>query len=118
MQRYEYLQTRVKTLQAECQDAISNLMNNINSNDIKNSYEQSRRVGKLTFLAFLFAPLSFTTSFFAMSIGLNNLNLATWFEVTISLLIFTFLLLAIDTSGWVKLVRNSIQNITTKAQYI
>ncbi|KAI0183806.1 hypothetical protein EV127DRAFT_376072 [Xylaria flabelliformis] len=118
VQRYEYLQTRVKTLQAECQDAISNLMNYINSKDVRNSYEQSRRVGKLTFLAFLFAPLSFTTSFFAMDIGLKNLNLRTWFEVTISLLVVTFLVLSIDTSGWTKLARDSIRSATTKAQYI
>ncbi|KAK8915425.1 hypothetical protein VCV18_010973 [Metarhizium anisopliae] len=45
--------TRVQKLQAQCQDAISNLMNNIKLKEVRNSYEQSKRIGKLTFLAFL-----------------------------------------------------------------
>ncbi|KID59429.1 Mg2+ transporter protein, CorA-like/Zinc transport protein ZntB, partial [Metarhizium brunneum ARSEF 3297] len=118
LQRYEYLQTRVQKLQAQCQDAISNLMNNINLKEVRNSYEQSKRIGKLTFLAFLFAPLSFTTSFFAMNIGLQNLTLKTWLAVTIGLLSITFFLVVVNFSGWIKLLQNKMHHATKKARYL
>jgi Mg2+ and Co2+ transporter CorA len=118
VQRYEYLQTRVQTLQAQCQDAISNLMNNINSKEVKNSYEQSKRIGKLTFLAFLFAPLSFTTSFFAMNIGLENLTLKTWFAVSIVLVSITLFLMVANLSGWINLLQNTMRHVTRKARYL
>lgn len=117
VQRYEYLQTRVKTLQAQCQDAISNLMNNINLKEVKNSYDQSKRIGKLTFLAFVFAPLSFTTSFFAMNIGLENLSLKIWFAVTFILMSVTFFLMVFDVLGWIKRLQNKLRDVTKKARY-
>ncbi|UKZ50394.1 hypothetical protein TrVGV298_004654 [Trichoderma virens] len=118
VQRYEYLQTRVKTLQAQCQDAISSLMNSINLKEIKNSYEQSKRIGKLTFLAFVFAPMSFTTSFFAMDIGLKNLSLKTWVIVTIVLVGITFVPLVFDVMSWIKSLSRKLRNMLEKARYL
>ena len=118
IQRYDYLHTRVKTLQAQCQDAISNLMNSINMKEVKNSYIQAKRITKLTFLAFVFAPLSFTTSFFAMNIGLEGLSLRSWFAVTIILLSVTFFLMVFDVVGWVKLLRHRLRDMTKKAHYL
>ncbi|KAF3070234.1 hypothetical protein CFAM422_006590 [Trichoderma lentiforme] len=118
VQRYEYLQTRVRTLQAQCQDAISSLMNSINLKEIKNSYEQSKRIGKLTFLAFAFAPLSFTTSFFAMNIGLKDLSLKTWFAATIILVSVTFFPMIFDVMGWVKNLQKKLCDVWRKARYI
>ncbi|KAH8660512.1 hypothetical protein BX600DRAFT_438725 [Xylariales sp. PMI_506] len=116
--RYEYLHTRVQTLQGYCKDAISDLMNMINSKEMKNSYKQSERIGKLTFLAFVFAPLSFTTSFFAMNIGLENLTLTKWFIVTVILLSTTFFVMFVDISSWMRMLRRKIHNLLRKAQYI
>ncbi|KID93808.1 Mg2+ transporter protein, CorA-like/Zinc transport protein ZntB, partial [Metarhizium majus ARSEF 297] len=118
LQRYEYLQTRVQKLQAQYQDSISNLMNNINLKEVENSYEQSKRIGKLTFLAFLFAPLSLTISFFAMNIGLQNLTLKTWLAVTMGLLSITFFLMVVNFSGWIKLLQNKMRHATKKARYL
>ncbi|EXU95647.1 CorA-like divalent cation transporter [Metarhizium robertsii] len=118
LRRYKYLQTRVQKLQAQYQNAISNLMNNINLKKVENASEQSKRIGKLTFLAFLFAPLSLTTSFFAMNIGLMNLRLKTWLAVTIGLLSITFFLMVVNFSGWIRLLQNKRRHTTKKARYL
>lgn len=117
MQGYEYLQTRVNTLQSECQDAISNLVNNINLKEVKNSIEQTKRMGKLTFLAFIFAPLSFTTSFFSMNIGLTNLTLTTWVVVSAALMGFTLFIWAFDVFKWVKVSKNKFWPRIEKALF-
>ncbi|KAH0591782.1 hypothetical protein MHUMG1_10481 [Metarhizium humberi] len=74
-QQRQLEQTRVQKLQAQCQDAISNLMDNINLKEVRNSYEQSKRIGKLTFLAFLSIwDLQFTRKLLeltAIAIGRN-----------------------------------------------
>ncbi|KAK9445103.1 Mg2+ transporter protein, CorA-like/Zinc transport protein ZntB [Metarhizium brunneum] len=114
----EVFNVTTASLQAQCQDAISNLMNNINLKEVRNSYEQSKRIGKLTFLAFLFAPLSFTTSFFAMNIGLQNLTLKTRLAMTIGLLSITFFLMVVNFSGWIKLLQNKMHHATKKARYL
>lgn len=102
VQQYEYLLTHVKALQAQCQDSITNSTSKINLNEVKSSYEQSRRIGRLTFLAAVFAPMAFTTSFFAMNIGLKNLSLSNWVVVTIILTSATLFFMVVDVLGWVK----------------
>jgi Mg2+ and Co2+ transporter CorA len=116
-QRYEYLLTHVNTLQAQCQDAISNLMNNINLKGVKDSLAQSKRIGKLTFLAFFFAPLSFTTSFFAMNIGMTDLTLSKWLVTTFILIAVTFSFMFFDVLGWARRFWKKVRQVPRKARY-
>jgi Mg2+ and Co2+ transporter CorA len=58
--------------------------------ETQRAFEQSATVGRLTFLAFMFIPLSFTTSFFGMNFqdlgsgsGGKQLRIWVWFVVTI-----------------------------------
>jgi hypothetical protein len=56
-----------RRLDTRCHEAISILMSTSSIAESKKAMAQQERVGKLTFLAFLFVPLPFTTSFFSMN---------------------------------------------------
>ena len=63
-QDYTHLLDRAETLHMRAGEAISVLMSSISISESQKAMEQAQRVERLTFLAFIFVPLSFTTSFF------------------------------------------------------
>ena len=76
---YEHLLKRAGTLQRRITDAINVLMSSISISESQRAVEHAKDMGRLTFLAFLFVPLSLATSFFGMNfIELDLEYLSIW----------------------------------------
>ncbi|KAI0396024.1 hypothetical protein F5Y17DRAFT_151626 [Xylariaceae sp. FL0594] len=67
-QDFEYLLNRATALHQRTTESIAVLMSSISISESQKGINQQERLGKLTFLAFIFVPLSFTTSFFGMNL--------------------------------------------------
>lgn len=65
---FKTLQSEAAGLGAECNDSIALEMNKINIIDSKKSIEQAEKVQMLTFLAYLFIPLTFVAGVFGMNV--------------------------------------------------
>jgi hypothetical protein len=88
-QDHQHLYEHATTLYQRCQSEIAVLMNSIVILESEKAMNLSERIGKLTFLASIFAPLSFTTSFFGMNVkGLQSVSVWIW-------VVSTFFILAI-----------------------
>ncbi|EXK78324.1 hypothetical protein FOQG_16981 [Fusarium oxysporum f. sp. raphani 54005] len=78
-------------------------LNRFNLTAAIESLEQSRSIGRLTTLAFIFIPLSFMTSFFGMNVaefGTGDIHLSLFVVSTVAVLaIITFVWLL---SGWIE----------------
>ena len=89
---YEHLVKVNEDLYKRCTEAIGTLMNEIVIAESRKAIFLTERLGKLTFLAFVFVPLSFTTSFFGMNVqelgaGDGALRIWAWFALSIPLLL-------------------------------
>lgn len=83
---YRYLLERAQTLSGMCDRGIDIAGNNAMITESRIALDQSRRVNKLTFLAFLFIPASFTTSLFGMNFsqfGQGDLSIWIWAVVLV-----------------------------------
>lgn len=90
-QDFQDLYEHATAVYKRCQEEITVLMNTIVILESEKAINQSERIRKLTFLAFIFAPLSFTTSFFGMNVnGLQGLSILFW-----CLMSFVVLVLAV-----------------------
>lgn len=92
---FAYLTKYAQQLHAQSSEAINVLMNSVSIADSRQQMREGERIGKLTFVTFIFAPLSFTTSFFGMNVrllvGADNAraSVLVWVAVTLPLLAFT-----------------------------
>jgi hypothetical protein len=89
---FTYLIRRAEELVELCRNEIQNVRNMVSLAESRKGVEQARGVARLTSLAFIFIPMSFTTSFFGMNfkeLGTGGLSLWIWFAVTIPVCIFT-----------------------------
>jgi len=89
-QDFGHLLERAEALHRRTTEAIGVLMSSISISESQKAIEQAQRVGKLTFLAFVFVPLSFTTSAFGMSVTelKDGVDLKWW--VTLSVPVTAF----------------------------
>ena len=98
---------QAKMLHTRCKDAITILMSATSIAESQKAMVQAERLGKLTFLAFIFVPLGFTTSFFGMNLREldgNKLHIWTWFLVSVPVLaltLFTFFFTLKDLQNYV-----------------
>ena len=96
---FKHLIARAKLLSNRCTDETNLVMNRAMLEEAQRAISQGAVVARLTLLAFLFIPLSFTTSFFGMNleelVGSSNstLGLWTWFAVSVPLFLLSLLLL-------------------------
>lgn len=67
-QDFLHLLKRTETLHDRTAQAITTLMSSISIAEAQRAREQATRISKITFLAFVFVPLSFTTGFFGMNV--------------------------------------------------
>lgn len=83
LEDYEQLQARCVDLSKMCTQGITLAMNKATIEESRKAIEQSERVKKLTLLATLFIPLSFSSSLFGMNIDLLGQNAVafSWFFV-------------------------------------
>lgn len=70
----------------------------------RRAMDQNRALGRLTYLAVIFAPLSFISSFFSMAPELGELTTTIWiyFVVAIPVSIIAFLLVEPSVLKWLK----------------
>jgi len=91
-----------------CQSAIAVLMNSMSIAEAEKGILQAERLGKLTFLAFIFVPLSFTTSFFGMNFrelgAADSPSLWVWFVMSSSVLLSSMLFFYIDLHPYVHVI--------------
>ncbi|KAL9095195.1 MAG: hypothetical protein Q9165_002451 [Trypethelium subeluteriae] len=96
---FEYLLSRAKALHEQCTRGMQIVMNNANVKEARQAMSQAEVVAKLTRLAFIFVPMSFTSGFFGMNVvqfGTGRLGLWVWFVVTIPVLTLALVLTHYD----------------------
>jgi Mg2+ and Co2+ transporter CorA len=106
LDHFEHLATQAQMLYSRCEGAITVLMNSISIAEARKSISQAERLGRLTFLAFIFVPLSFTTSVFGMNLEeLSQPNLPSiriWFALSIPVMVFALLLFYINVGQYAR----------------
>lgn len=75
---FKHLLLRVDSLSARCQNGMSICMNSAAIAESQRAIAQARQVEQLTRLAFIYVPLSFTTSFFGMNLSLFGTGNPVW----------------------------------------
>ncbi|KAI5460820.1 hypothetical protein BGZ63DRAFT_387874 [Mariannaea sp. PMI_226] len=112
LEDYEQLHVRCTDLSTMCTRGITLAMNKATIEESRKAIEQSERVKKLTLLATLFIPLSFSSSLFGMNIDLLEQGTVRfwWFLVIcVPIILFTYILYLWDSQVlkrfWVKLWR-------------
>jgi CorA-like Mg2+ transporter protein len=81
-----------KALDEQCKEGIAVLMSSASIAESRKAMAQQERIGKLTLLAFLFVPLSFTTSFFGMNfkeLSAQVMSIWAWFVMAIPVVAIT-----------------------------
>lgn len=86
---FEHLLSRCLALSEKCHKGMQIVMNNTMILESERAIEQTERVHKLTLLAFIFIPLSFTASFFGMNFSqFGQGTLSIWLWVATSVPVF------------------------------
>ena len=113
---FEILLQQAEQLLTRYRDGMNVLMNRATMAEANKSLAQAKEVAKLTKLAFVYIPLSFTASFFGMNLaplnaasssggGRSELQLWVWFVVSSPVLLFSLMLMKWDLSeilNWCK----------------
>ncbi|KAI1669666.1 CorA/Zinc transport protein ZntB [Pyrenophora tritici-repentis] len=90
VQDFQHLKDRAHTLHNRCNEAITVLMSSMSIAESRKAINQAERVTKLTFLAFIFVPLSFTTSFFGMNVKQFGTETSLWWWAAFTVPVFGF----------------------------
>jgi CorA-like Mg2+ transporter protein len=99
---FEDLESQAKRLLVRYREAMSVLMNRAMVAEANKNLEQAKEVAKLTRLAFVYIPLSFTATFFGMNLSPingsknNDINLWVWFVVSAPVLVVSLMLMTWD----------------------
>ncbi|KAL9093916.1 MAG: hypothetical protein Q9165_003839 [Trypethelium subeluteriae] len=97
---YEAQLERIKTLSERCKSRLNILMNRAAIIESNKAIDQAKEVNKLTRLAFIFTPLSFTSSFFGMNLGpfVTNPTYGLWLFFAVSAPLVAVLLISMTFS--------------------
>lgn len=96
---FKHLHQWCKTLMDRCSEGSIVILNTAMLAESKEAKKSAEGLRKLTFVAFFYIPLSFTTSFFGMNfkqLGQGTLSIWTFFSAGIPLLILSTLFLLWD----------------------
>ncbi|KAJ4402237.1 hypothetical protein N0V85_005347 [Neurospora sp. IMI 360204] len=108
---FEHLLKRAQTLHSRTTDAITVLLSSISISESQRAIQQAEDMAKLTFLAFLFVPLSFATSFFGMNFKeLEGDKLSVWWWGVGSGVSLVTAILAYCLFPHVERLKNSVKN--------
>lgn len=88
-------------------DGIEEIRTGIMLAESRKATEQAGGVARLTFLAFLFIPLSFTTSLFGMNVREIGKDLSIWVWVVVSVPVFMFAVVCYSWANITKLAKYS-----------
>jgi Mg2+ and Co2+ transporter CorA len=111
-QDFIHLLGRAQMIHERCNEAIVVLMSSVSISESKKAIGQATRVTRLTFLAFLFVPLSFTTSFFGMNvreIANERLSIFWWAVMSIPVSGLTVLLFYWDITWPFRMAWRKVQ---------
>lgn len=111
-QDFTHLLGRAKMMHKRCNEAIIVLMSSVSIAESKKAIGQATRVSRLTFLAFLFVPLSFTTSFFGMNVrelADDHLSIFWWAVISIPVSILTIILFYWDITWPFRMAWRKVQ---------
>ncbi|GIZ49086.1 hypothetical protein CKM354_001212600 [Cercospora kikuchii] len=95
---YQELDHRNQDLIKKCHNHMKTIINQASVAETQRSLAQARKVTQLTWLAFMFVPLTFTTSFLGMNVsvfGQGTAPLWLWFAITAPLMLVAFVLLVL-----------------------
>jgi len=99
---YQHLVSRTRELATACQEGMAMMMHQALITEAKKAMEQTERMKKLTILATIFIPLSFTSSVFGMNTkefsNQNLLSIWVWFAMTAPIVLLTVVLYMYDMS--------------------
>jgi Mg2+ and Co2+ transporter CorA len=101
-QDFKHLLDRAVALHTRTTEAITVLMSSISISESQRAIDQAQRVEKLTFLAFIFVPLSFTTGLFGMNVTEiegGKLSLTWWAVVSLPVMGMAIFLFYFDVGG-------------------
>jgi len=90
-----YLQSRAESIRKSCDGGMKVIMSNSLLAESKRAMAQAKKVARLTFVAFVYIPLSFTTSFFGMNLhelGTGPLPIWIWIATSVPVLSLTVLI--------------------------
>ncbi|KAJ5890022.1 hypothetical protein N7504_010832 [Penicillium tannophilum] len=111
---YEYLLSRSLTLSEQCSRGMQVVMNNAMIKESRDAIKQAEGLAKLTRLAFIFVPLSFTTSFFGMNFiqfGTGSLSIWMWFVVSTPILFVSLVSMRLDIASSITIVLKILKGI-------
>jgi hypothetical protein len=97
---YEYLHSRALAIRKRCDRGMSVIMNDMNLAESQRAITQAGIVKRLTSIAFVYIPLSFTTSFFGMNIrqlGSGAMPIWVWVATSVSVLVLTMAVFFLDS---------------------
>jgi Mg2+ and Co2+ transporter CorA len=104
-QDFKHLLERAEALHTRTTEAITVLMSSISISESQRAINQAYRVEKLTFLAFIFVPLSFTTAFFSMNVAQfqqEKLSIIWWVVMTVLVMGISISLFYLDVVGFAR----------------
>jgi hypothetical protein len=85
---YECLSERTRMISDRYKEAVVILMNTMAIAESREGIVQAKKVSRLTSLAFIFVPLSFTTSFFGMNVQqLSQQKTSIWIWAVVSIIL-------------------------------
>jgi CorA-like Mg2+ transporter protein len=117
---YEHLLSRTESLSARCQRGMNVMMNKAVITESKRAVSQAQEVTKLTRLAFIYIPLSFTASFFGMNlkpIESGTYGLWLWVVVSVLAMVFSLCALVWDASEILRRANVCMISFRKVAQY-
>ncbi|XMA15526.1 hypothetical protein WAI453_008317 [Rhynchosporium graminicola] len=95
LEDYEQLHLRCIDLSNMCTQGITLAMNKATIEESRKAVEQSERLKRLTLLATLFIPISFSSSLFGMNVdllGQSTVNFGCFFVVCLPITLFAYIL--------------------------
>lgn len=99
---HEHLLSRCLSLSEKCHRGMQVVMNNTMILESEKAIAQTERAHKLTLLAFIFIPLSFTSSFFGMNFsqfGQGTLSIWLWFATSLPVFLISILFASDNAMG-------------------
>ncbi|KAI9154908.1 hypothetical protein HJFPF1_07468 [Paramyrothecium foliicola] len=100
---FTHLKQRAERLSKACQEGIQSLANDAAFQESVKAVANARRVGRLTTLATVFVPLTFTSSIFGMNFadfGQGHLSIWVFFPVAAGIMALTYLSWYMVAPSW------------------
>jgi hypothetical protein len=92
LEDFRYLLVRSKAVATRAKEGTDTIMNDVLLKESRNAFTQAKEVGRLSFLAYFFLPMSFVTSLF----GMNVVQISDWRLAVAAILTVFVLVMAVS----------------------